>query len=325
MHECHRLGGAGRGRNDGQRRGARPPLVLVRGVEDHLVLGVRVDRGHEPGLDAEGVVEHLRDWREAVRRAGGVRDDVVLGRVVGAVVDADADRDVLVLRGRCDHDLAGTGIEVPLGAHGVREEPGGLDDDVDAEVAPRKTLRVAFRKHLDGAPVDRDAVRSDSNCARKAPEHTVVLEQVGEHLGSGDVVDRDDLELRRAFSGGPEHVASDAAEAVDANFHSHAGQPPAAPISAIARSTAGLHPITALARRGDEAMQTAGHGRAAAPGALRELPQVVVGMPGAQRSRFAQRRRQCQPARADPPRGGRSTRSAGRRRRRFCGGSRSRR
>src|SRR5580698_400720 len=48
------------------------------------------------------------------------------------------------------------------------------------------------------------------------------------------------------------------------------------------RSSLWFHPITALARRGDEAMQTAGHCRAAAPGALCELCQVVVGMASAE-------------------------------------------
>ena len=49
------------------------------------------------------VVQHLRHRRDAVRRAGGVRDDVVLLGVVLVVVDADADRHVGAIgrRGDC--------------------------------------------------------------------------------------------------------------------------------------------------------------------------------------------------------------------------------
>ena len=49
----------------------------MRQVEEVLVVGVGVDRRHQPLLDAERVVEHLGDRRQAVGRARGVGDDVV--------------------------------------------------------------------------------------------------------------------------------------------------------------------------------------------------------------------------------------------------------
>src|SRR5487761_2345491 len=67
--------------------------ILVRGVLQVLVLRVRVDRRHEALDDAEAVVESLRHRRKAVRRAGGVGDDVVDRRIVLVVVDAHDDRD----------------------------------------------------------------------------------------------------------------------------------------------------------------------------------------------------------------------------------------
>src|SRR5688500_20096018 len=48
--------------------------VLVRAVLQVLVLGVGVDRGHQPPLDPDQVIEHLRHRRQAVRRTGGVGD-----------------------------------------------------------------------------------------------------------------------------------------------------------------------------------------------------------------------------------------------------------
>ena len=206
--------------------GARAPLVLVRRVEDHLVLGVGMHGGHEAGLDTERVAEHLGDRSQAVGRARRVRDDVVLGGVVRRVVDAHADGDVLVLRRSGDHHLPGSRVDVALCPHRVAEEPRRLDDDVDAEIPPGKPLRVSLGEHLDDLPVHRDAVSIGSNRSGESTEHAVVLEQVGQHLGGRDVVDGDDLEIGGALSGGTQHVAPDAAEAVDANSHSHAGQPP---------------------------------------------------------------------------------------------------
>ena len=72
------LGGAGGGRDHGNGGGPGAAQILVRQVEDVLIVGVGVNRGHETLLDAEGVVEHLGYRRQAVGGAGGVGDDVVL-------------------------------------------------------------------------------------------------------------------------------------------------------------------------------------------------------------------------------------------------------
>ena len=49
----------------------------------------------------------------------------------------------------------------------------------------------------------------------------VVLQQVGEGLGVGEVVDGDDLDVRTLLEGGAEEVTADAAEAVDTNAGGH--------------------------------------------------------------------------------------------------------
>ncbi len=76
----HRLGRAGGGGDDVQGGGPGAAGILVRQVQDALVVGVGVDGGHQAALDAKGVVEHLGHWGQAVGRAGGIGDDVVLGR-----------------------------------------------------------------------------------------------------------------------------------------------------------------------------------------------------------------------------------------------------
>ena len=61
--EADRLGRAGRGRDDVQRRGAGPVEVLVQRVERRLVAGVGVDRRHEALLDADRLVHDIGDRR----------------------------------------------------------------------------------------------------------------------------------------------------------------------------------------------------------------------------------------------------------------------
>ena len=60
MHEADRLGRAGRGRDQVDRGRARAAQVLVRRVLEALVGRVGVDRGHDPALDPDRVVQHLR-------------------------------------------------------------------------------------------------------------------------------------------------------------------------------------------------------------------------------------------------------------------------
>src|SRR6202041_2211319 len=81
--------GSARGAGDHvDRSGAGAAKILVRQVEELLIVGVGVNRGHGAGGDAESVLQNLGDGREAVGRARSVRNDVVLGGIVGVVIDA---------------------------------------------------------------------------------------------------------------------------------------------------------------------------------------------------------------------------------------------
>ena len=63
--------------------------------------------------------------------------------VVGLVVDAHHDRRVDVLAGRGDEHLAGAGSQVGAGGVAGAELAGGLDRDVDGELAPGQLGRGA--------------------------------------------------------------------------------------------------------------------------------------------------------------------------------------
>src|SRR5699024_5349354 len=151
------LCGGGAGRDDVRRGGAGAARVAVRAVLQVLVGGVGVHGGHQATHDADLVVEGLGQRREAVGGAGGVGDDVVLGRVVGVVVDTHDERGVLVLGRGGDDDLLGARVQVRLGLGGVGEDPGGLDDDVGAELTPGQLGRVALFESLEGLIAHGDA------------------------------------------------------------------------------------------------------------------------------------------------------------------------
>ena len=166
------------------------------------------------------VVQHLRERRDAVGGARRVRNDVVLRRVVVAVVDAEHDGHVRVGGRRGDDDLARARGQVLRGVFALGEPAGRFEDDVDADILPRQQRRILLREDLELIAADLDRVAGRAHRHRQVAEHRVVLQQVRQRRRVGDVVDGDDVDVvmreRRA-----QDVAADPSEPVDANPNGH--------------------------------------------------------------------------------------------------------
>ena len=216
-----RRAGARRDHADGS--GARTPEILVRQIQQILVVRVGVDRGHQPTLDAEGIEHHLGDGREAVRRARTVRDDVVLRGVVLMVVDAHHDGEVLALRWGADDDLLRACREMSLGFCALREEARALEHHVHPEALPRELLRIADGRDLNVLAADADGLVSWFDaCGPEGAVDAVVFQEVGEGLRVREVVDGDDLDVRHLpLVERAEDTASNPSEAVDADLDCH--------------------------------------------------------------------------------------------------------
>jgi hypothetical protein len=194
--------------------------VLVRQVEQLLIVRVGMDRRHPSLLDPEALVQHLRHRPEAVGRARRVRDDLVLRRVVLALVHAHEQRDVRLLGRRGDDDLLRPRRDVLRRGVAIGEEAGGFEHHLDAEVLPRQLRGILEREHLELVPVDGDAVAGGFHLGLQVAKHRVVLEQVSEGGGVRQVVHRDEVDVPVAH-GGAHDVAADATEPVDPDLHRH--------------------------------------------------------------------------------------------------------
>ena len=77
-----------------------------------------------------------------------------------------------------------------------------------------------LRQHLELIAADLDGVAGGADRHGEVAEHRVVLQQVSQRRGVGDVVDGDDVDVvmrqRRAHD-----VAADPSEPVDANLNGH--------------------------------------------------------------------------------------------------------
>jgi len=210
-------GGAG-DHVDGSSAGAAE--VLVREIEDDLVIGVAMNGGHDAAYDAEVLKKDFDYGCEAVGGAARVGDYVVLGGVILAVVHTEDDGDVFVGGRSGDDDLLDGGAEVGFGLGGIGEVSGGLYDDFCTGGCPVELRGVALSEHLEGFAVDGDGVLTSGDFVLQVAEDRVVLEKMREDRGAGEVVDGNELDFGIAQSCA-ENVTADSAEAVDSNLDCH--------------------------------------------------------------------------------------------------------
>ena len=219
QHQANSSGSAGLGRNHVVAGGAGAAQILVIDVGQDLVIREGVDRRHQAVDDADLRVQRLRQRRQAVGCARGIRDHRH-ARFQCLVIDAVDDRRVDIrAAGRRNHHLPGAAGDVcrSLGLRG--EEAGAFEHDVDPEFAPGQLRRIAVREHLDPVAIDHEVFAIDRDRARKRAVRCVVPGQVGIGIRRAEIVDRDDLDiLAAAFIQRAQHVAADAAVAVDANL-----------------------------------------------------------------------------------------------------------
>ena len=112
-------------------------------------------------------------------------------------------------------------VRARLGAIG--EHARGLKDDVGAGALPAELGQVFFGSDQDTVAIDYDVAAVDAYGPSEAPMHRVVLQEVRQRRGVGQVVDGDDLDalaLRIALPGS-NHAATDATKAIDANANCH--------------------------------------------------------------------------------------------------------
>ena len=174
----------------------------------------------------------MHQWRQAIRGARRVGDDVVLFGIVFAFIHAHHDRRALALgRGR-DDDLLRAGGEVAFGFLDIREQPRGFDHHVHAQLFPRQLRRVFGAHHLHLLAIDDQhiiirLVRGGflrANCAGETALNGIILQEIRQVVGRHDIADGDHTNIlpnQSLFDHRPVNQATNAAEPVNCNFYCH--------------------------------------------------------------------------------------------------------
>ena len=147
-----------------------------------------------PADNLEFILNNLGHRREAVRRAGSVRNDVVLRRVVLLVIHAQNDGNVFVLCRRRDDDFLHRSAQVLLGFVGIGKAARRLDHNLRAYRVPRQGGRIFLFEDFDGLAIDRDAVGASGYLIRQVAEHRVIFQQMGQRFRIRQIVDRDEIQ-----------------------------------------------------------------------------------------------------------------------------------
>ena len=107
-----------------------------------------------------------------------------------------------------------------FGVGALGEQAGGFDDDIGADRSPVDFAGVFGLENFEALAFDADGVFGVGNFVGQVAENGVVLQQVREGLGVGDVVDGHKLNVF-VVQRGAHDVASDAAKAVDSYLDGH--------------------------------------------------------------------------------------------------------
>ena len=123
------------GNNIARGRTATTPVLCRHTIHGLLSGGIGVDSGHQALLDANALLQqHVANWCQAVRSAGGVGHHIHGGLVVLGVVHA-ADQSLQIAFARSgDDDLLGPGFNVTLSLVCLHEQASGFDHIFNSHV-----------------------------------------------------------------------------------------------------------------------------------------------------------------------------------------------
>ena len=111
-------------------------------------------------------------------------------------------------------------LQVLLGQLRLGEFSRGLDHDLHAERTPVELGRLPFREHANLLAIDADGVFASGDVVGQIAQDGVVLQQMRQRLGAGQIINRYDVNFL-VIECGTKNVAADAAKSVDAYLNRH--------------------------------------------------------------------------------------------------------
>ena len=123
------------GNNIARSRTTATPVLCRHTIHGLLSGGVGMDSGHQALLNSNALLQqHVANWCQAVRSAGGVGHHIHGGLVVLGVVHAAHQSLQIAFARSGDDDLLGSGFNVTLGLVCLHEQARGFDHIFDSHL-----------------------------------------------------------------------------------------------------------------------------------------------------------------------------------------------
>ena len=196
-------------------------------VGQHLIIGIRMNSSHQAIEHADLVVQRFNQWREAV---GGTRRIRYHGirclqhTLIHAIDDGGVH---IFATGSGNDDFLCTAFQVGRGFFFGGKKARTLEHNINAQLAPGDISRITLREYTDLVAIHDHVVALDQDRAGEFAVRGVIARQVRVGFGIAEIVDRNDLDiiLFAALVMSAQHIAADAAVAIDGNFDGHEDLP----------------------------------------------------------------------------------------------------
>ena len=186
-------------------------------------------RGDHEVLDSKPLMEDHSDGCQRVRRARGVRDDVMALRVVPLVIHTEDKHAIRIVRWGRDDDLPCSATKMAGSTLPFAEDTATLQYDVDPDLSPGNPGGILLRKEMDPVFADLDRMIIIADLGRVPTVDGVVFQQVGQIAYVSQIIDPHDLYLI-SLDKVLERAATDPSESIDPDSdlgHSHPPYRPA--------------------------------------------------------------------------------------------------
>ena len=142
---------------DGSRSGPSEIAFSVRSIEYHLIARISMYGRHDTALNRRVIVQRFRHGSKAVRRAGSGGNNLVLFRQ-RLLIYAVNDRRQIVARRSRNNDLLRARVDMRLRFCFRCIEACAFEDDIYADLSPRKIRGVLLRIDRNFLSVHRDGI-----------------------------------------------------------------------------------------------------------------------------------------------------------------------
>src|SRR5660398_242688 len=192
----------------------RSPQILVRKVQDSLVIGICVGGCHEALLKSKGVQKHFGHRCQTISCARCIRYQVMASRIVLRVIDPQDYCQVRILGGRGYNNLLRPSGQMLCRAVSIPEHACSFYNYIHTHLSPGQGGGIPLRKNPDGLSIYPDFAGGGRDLTRPFAMAAIVLEKICQGGRVRQVIDANHIYIRVSGQYGPQELSSNPSKTI---------------------------------------------------------------------------------------------------------------